>query len=162
MCYTEKNNMVHISTEVAYNSGKPYGTAGYRSDCRRVLFNQVMYVNHDANQVARFARDNTQQVTVHATGYHVDGSTLGHWTAKAGASTGYKYQLNICDGGWRWVGLMMTGYTNCWKQCGSWCGDTSSPYFRTDGDDGGSYNGVSFNENGHTNVGYKTMSVGIR
>ena len=56
----------------------------------------------------------------------------------------------------------MSGYSNCYKQCDSWCGDTSSPYFRTDGDPGGSYNGVAFNQNGHTNVGYKTMSVGIR
>ena len=33
---------------------------------------------------------------------------------------------------------------------------------RHHGDDGGSYNGVAFNQNGHTNVGYKTMSVGLR
>ena len=78
------------------------------------------------------------------------------------AATWWDYQLNVCDTSWMWVGLMMSGYSNCYKQCDSWCGDTSSPYFRTDGDPGGSYNGVAFNQNGHTNVGYKTMSVGIR
>ena len=74
----------------------------------------------------------------------------------------YEYQLNICDGGWMWTGFMMTGYNGCTKQCGSWCGDTGTVYFRTDGSDSGSYNGVAFNENGHQNVSNKTMSVGLR
>ena len=79
------------------------------------------------------------------------------------APTGWNYQLNVCDQSWMWVEADDDWiYIDCYKQCWSWCGDTSSPYFRTDGDDGGAYNGVSFNQNGHTNVSYKTMSVGIR
>ncbi|MBM4353506.1 MAG: hypothetical protein FJ109_06865 [Deltaproteobacteria bacterium] len=162
MCYTERNDMVHLAVQTAYDPVKPFGLPGYRTDCRKIPFNGVMYVNHDASQKAWFLRDSEAKVTIAGVGYNVSGEQLGYWTAKALASNGYKYQLNVCDGGWMWVGLMMTGYTNCWKQCGSWCGDTGSPYFRTDGDDGGSYNGVSFNENGHKNVAYRTMSVGIR
>ncbi len=162
ICYTEKNNMIHMKTEVTYDPAKPFGTPGYRSDCRKVPFDSVLYVNHDSGQKAWFQRDSGAKFTAAQLGYFTSGEQLGHWSAKAVATTGYKYQLNICDEGWMWVGLMMSGYTNCWKQCGSWCGDTSSPYFRTDGDDSNSYNGVSFNENGHTNVSYKTLSVGIR
>ena len=96
-------------------------------------------------------------------GYNASGAAANTLFTPGGvAPTGWNYQLNVCDQGWMWVGLMMTGYTSCYKQCGSWCSDTASPYFRTDGDNGGSYNGVSFNQNGHTNVTYKTMSVGIR
>ncbi len=57
---------------------------------------------------------------------------------------------------------MMSGFTGCYKLCNSWCGDTTTHFYRTDGDDGVSFNGVAFRENGHTNVGYKAMSVGIR
>jgi len=162
MCYTERDNMVHIKTEVTYNDGQQFGAPGYRSDCRNVSFNSVMYINHDNAQKAWFSRDGGASITLEQMGYNTSGEQLGHWSSEALAPTNYKYQLNICDEGWMWVGLMMTGYSNCWKQCGSWCGDTSLAYFRTDGDNGGSYNGVSFDQNGHTNVSYKTMSVGIR
>ncbi len=162
MCYTEKNDMVHLAVQTAYNPAKPFGAAGYRTDCRKVPFNAVMYVNHDSSQKAWFQRDSEPKITLAGAGYNTSGEQLGLWTAKALATTNYKYQLIVCDGGWMWVGLMMSGYSSCWKQCGGWCSDTGSPYFRTDGDDGGSYNGVSFNENGHTNLSYKTMSVGIR
>ena len=162
LCYTERDNMVHIKTEVAYNEGLPFGTPGYRSDCRNVSFNSVLYVNHDNDQKAWFSRDNGAKITMEQMGYNTSGEQLGHWSSEALAPSNYSYQLNICDEGWMWVGLMITGYSNCWKQCGSWCSDTSLAYFRTDGDNGGSYNGVSFNQNGHTNVSYKIMSVGIR
>jgi hypothetical protein len=162
MCYTERNDMVHLATQTVYNAAKPFGQPGYRTDCRKVQFNSVMYLNHDSSQKAWFQRDSDPKITIAGVGYNTSGEQFGLWTAKALATNAYKYQLNVCDGGWMWVGLMISGYSNCWKQCGSWCSDTGSPYFRHDGDDGGSYNGVSFNENGHTNVGYKTMSVGIR
>jgi hypothetical protein len=163
MCYTEKDDMVHFKTQVTYDPAKPFGSVGYRSDCRNIPFNAVLYVNHDSGQKAWFQRDSGGKFTMASMDYFTSGEQLGHWTAKAVATTGYKYQLNLCDGsGGMWVGLMMSGYTNCWKQCGSWCGDTQSPYFRHDGTDGGSYNGVAFNQNGHTNVTYKTMSVGVR
>jgi hypothetical protein len=162
MCYTEKNNMVHLKTEATYDEAKPFGTAGYRSDCRKVSFNSVMYINHDNDQKAWFLRESAVKFTIAAVGYKTSGEQLGFWLAKAVASTGYKYQLNICDEGWMWVGLMMSGYSSCWKQCNSWCGDQSTEYYRTDGDNSNSYNGVAFKQNGHTNVSYKTMSVGIR
>jgi hypothetical protein len=161
ICYTERNGMVHISSETTYNPAKPYGQPGYRTDCRNIPFSAVIYVNHEGGTKAWFERAAGAPFKISAVGYNVSGEQLGLWNAKAGVGAG-SYQLNVCDGGWMWVGLMMTGYTNCWKQCGSWCGDTSTAYFRTDGDDGGSYNGVAYAENGHTNVSYKTMSVGIR
>ena len=163
LCYTDKFNMVHLATETSYNPALPFGTPGYRTDCRNVLFSQVLYVNHDTNQKAWFKRNDPAKVTIMGKGYFLGGSDLGLWTAGGVANTAYSYQLNICDAGWMWVGLMITGYTNCWKQCNSWCSDTSTPYYRMDGDDGGNYNGIAFNENGHNNgLSYKTMSVGIR
>ena len=161
MCYTENGNMVHIQSETSYTGG--YGQAGYRTDCSEIAFTDVLYINHNNGQQAWFYAQNNTPMTISNLGYNASGATAGTlFTGGGVASTTWNYQLNVCDSNWMWVGLMMTGYTNCYKQCGSWCGDTSSPYFRTDGDNGGNYNGVSFNQNGHTNVGYKTMSVGIR
>ncbi len=161
MCYTENGNMVHIQSETSYTGG--YGQAGYRTDCSEIAFTDVLYVNHNNGQKAWFYAQNNTPMTISNLGYNASGATAGTlFTAGGVASTSWNYQLNVCDSNWMWVGLMMTGYTNCYKQCGSWCGDTSSPYFRTDGDNGGNYNGVAFNQNGHTNVGYQTMSVGIR
>ena len=161
MCYSENADMVHIQTETAYTGG--YGQAGYRTDCREVPFTDVLYINHNNGQKAWFYSQSGTPLTVSNLGYNASGATANTLFTPGGvAATGWNYQLNVCDQGWMWVGLMMTGYTGCYKQCGSWCSDTSSPYFRTDGDNGGSYNGVAFNQNGHTNVGYKTMSVGIR
>ena len=163
MCYTERDSMVHIKTQVVYNPATPYGAPGYRTDCRNVPFDNVLYTNHDNGQQAWFSRDSGGKFTTEDSGYFSSGEELGHWTGHGVAPNSYKYQLNVCDEAWMWVGLMITGQTGgCWKQCNSWCGDTSTVYFRTDGDDGGSYNGVSFNQPGHTNVSYKTMTVGIR
>ena len=161
MCYTEEN-MVHIKTETTFNVCLPYGTVGYRSDCRNIPFDSVLYVNHDNGQKAWFQRESGIKFTMEAVGYNTSGEQLGYWLAKELASTAYKYQLNICDEVWMWVGLMMTGYSNCWKQCSDWCGDIGTEFYRTNGDDGTKYRGVAFKQNGHGNVSYKTMSVGIR
>ena len=161
MCYTENADMIHLQTETAYTGG--YGQAGYRSNCSEVPFTDVLYVNHDNGQKAWFYAQSGTPLTISNLGYLGNGSLTNTLFTPGGVASGsWNYQLLVCDQNWMWVGLMMSGYTNCYKQCGSWCGDTSSPYFRTDGDDGGAYNGVAFNENGHTNVGYKTLSVGIR
>ena len=161
MCYTENGNMVHLQNETNYTGG--YGQAGYRTDCSEIQFTDVLYINHGTSQKAWFYAQSNTPMTINSLGYNASGNTAGTFFTGGGvASTSWNYQLNVCDSSWMWVGLMMTGYTNCYKQCGSWCGDVSSPYYRTDGDNGGSYNGVSFNENGHRNVSYKTMSVGIR
>jgi hypothetical protein len=162
MCYTEKEAMVHVKTQTTYDPDKPMGTIGYRTDCRNVSFSHVLYVNHDANQTAWFSRDSGGVFTMEQMGYFTSGDQLGTWTSHGTAPSNYKYQLIICDEGWMWLGLMMAGHQGCWMQCNSWCGDQSTAYYRHDGDDSTSYNGVSFNENGHTNVSYKTMSVGIR
>ena len=159
MCYTERNSMVHVATETAYTG--TYGAAGYRSDCRAVPFREVLYVNHDSGQKAWFTRQTAGDVVMSSVGYDTSGSAMGQWTPHGVAAAG-NYQLLVCDAGWMWTGLFMSGYTGCWKQCGSWCSDTGTQYFRTDGSDTASYNGVAFAENGHTNVGYKTMSVGVR
>jgi subtilisin-like proprotein convertase family protein len=160
MCYSTDGE-VHIKSEISSNT--PYGTSGYRSDCNDIAFSEVLYVNHTGSQSAWFAREGGGALKLSATNYNTAGSDFGQWAAAGGvASANFKYQLNICDAGWMWAGLMMTGFNGCWKQCGSWCSDTQSPYFRVDGDDGNAYNGVAFNENGHQNVGGKLMSAGIR
>jgi hypothetical protein len=122
-----------------------------------------LYINHDNGQKAWFYAQSNTPMTIDNIGYNGNGANAGTLFTPNGvaANTG-NYQLMACDQSWMWVGLMMSGYTGCYKQCGNWCGDTSTRYFRTDGDDGGTYNGVAFNQNGHTTVSYKTMSVGIR
>ncbi len=61
------------------------------------------------------------------------------------------------------TGFMFTGvYGTTGKQCGSWEGDISTWYFRHDGDyspNNSAYHGVSFAQNGHTNVTNKLVSV---
>ena len=161
MCYTERNDMVHLKTETTHTLN--YGTDGYRADCRNISFTDVIYINHDTGQNAYFTAQSGNAMTLASLGYNTSGATAGTlFTGHGNVNTGWNYQLNVCDNSWMWVGLMMSGYTGCHKQCNNWCGDVSSPYFRTDGDNGSSYNGVAFNQNGHTNVTYKTMSVGIR
>ena len=153
--------MVHLALEVESEEDS-VEEAGYRMDCRNIPFTDVLYINRDTEETAWFSKQIQEPITMSGLGYDTVGSAAGLFNAHGVASTSWNYQLNICDQSWMWVGLMMTGYTNCWKRCGNWCGDTSSPYFRTDGDTGTNYNGVSFNENGHRNVSYKTISVGIR
>ncbi|MBN1336830.1 MAG: hypothetical protein JXB39_12810, partial [Deltaproteobacteria bacterium] len=125
-------------------------------------FEEVLYVNESSGEMAWFSRNSGVRTTIAAAGYNAAGFLLGEWTGHGVARTDTTYQLNICDDAWMWVGLMVSGYTGCWKQCCHRCSDTSTDYYRTDGDTGSSYNGVSFAENGHHNVSDKTMSVGIR
>ena len=75
-------------------------------------------------------------------------------------NSGYAYQLLICDTSFL-TGFFVSGYTNCYKQCNSWCSDTKSPYFRT-ATTQSSYKGVAFNTNGHRSVSTRLMSVGLR
>ncbi|MEY3015602.1 MAG: hypothetical protein RIT45_4337 [Pseudomonadota bacterium] len=162
MCSSD-NGEVHIASEL--QSQNAYGTDGYRADCRDVAFSEVLYVRHDNGDKAWFARDGGAKTTAAANGYTTAGNTLGTWSAKGGKASGtWKYQLLICDGGWMWTGFFMSGIhpSGCNKACGSWCNDTTTHYYRYDGDDGGSYNGVAFAENGHQNVANKLVSVGLR
>jgi hypothetical protein len=45
MCYTDDNS-VDLSTEYAYDDALPYGTKGYRADCRNYPMDSVLYVDH--------------------------------------------------------------------------------------------------------------------
>ena len=161
MCHTDTAE-VHAKSEVTFSMDGAYGFDGYRTDCRNIAFNQVLYVSHDNSQKAWFKRDGGATLVAGSTNWFTNGASYGLWTGYGATNTGLKYQLLLCDSGWMWTGFFMSGYTSCWKACNSWCGDTSTPYYRYDGDDAGSYNGVAFNQNGHQNVSSRTMSVGIR
>jgi len=160
VCYTDSDNRVLMNSQTSSTITEP-DAVGYRADCSGVTFNQVRYVNLETNEVACFTR-NSDSVTLGSNWFFNDAE---EWTSNAAgvATTDYSYQLNVCSNGWMETGLMITGITNgCRKGCNNWCGDTTSPYFRMDGDDGGSYNGVAFNEPGHTNVNTKLMQVSVR
>lgn len=100
MCYST-NLHVHVSREV--NSTVPYGSNGYRSDCRDYPFNHVMYVDHSAkiSQHDRFTSvwfqfNGFGTIKASSTGYsgrlnnsiaRFDSSTLGPtWTPHGGAN----------------------------------------------------------------------------
>ena len=83
------------------------------------------------------------------------------WTAGGVADTSYEYQLLICDTAF-YSGFMISGYTNCYKRCGHWCGDLISPYFRSASTNTGSYGGVAFDANGHRPLSSRLISVGLR
>lgn len=89
-------------------------------------------------------------------------AATGLWDG-VGTNTNFNYQLLVCDHSF-YSGFFVSGLTgNCYKQCNSWCGDTSSPYFRT-ASTSSSYNGVAFNTNGHSpnRVSNRLISVGLR
>jgi hypothetical protein len=156
MCYTVggDNEWVYIQNGDVTGS---YGSGGYRTDCRDIPFTGVQYRVGDEFETFEAASG------VH---YYDSGSYGAHGPKDSTywhrPNDGTNYQLLVCTDGWMETGFFMSGYTSCWKQCNDWCSDASSWYFRVDGDDGGSYNGVSFRENGHKTVTSKSMSVGIR
>jgi hypothetical protein len=169
MCWTD-NGRVHMKSETAYSASFPFGGDGYRSDCRNVPFTDVLYINYPNTggaQTAWFTRDSAGTLLAGTTAadWNRTGSVAGLFTGHGVAPTGYKYQLLFCDEVWMQTGLFISGYTSCWKACNNWCGDTSTAYFRPDGDydpTQSTYHGAAFNENGHTNVSAKLLSVGIR
>ncbi|XP_068702923.1 uncharacterized protein [Montipora foliosa] len=158
MCYTT-DEYAKPRTEVTYNAKTPYGSDGYSTDCNNILFTEIMFVDHQTGKKAYFKRKSNLSVKA-AAQYGETGSALGLWDA-VGASTAYSYQLLICDHSF-YTGFFVSGLTrNCYKQCNSWCGDTSSPYFRTASTHSG-YKGVAFNANGHQPVSPRLMNVGLR
>ncbi|KAM7432389.1 hypothetical protein ABFA07_017160 [Porites harrisoni] len=101
------------------------------------------------------------QLTIRAAGnYGKQANAYALWEGFGAMNSGYSYQLLICDHSF-YTGFIVSGYTNCYKYCHSWCGDTSSPYFRT-ASTSSSYKGVAFNTNGHRPVSTRLMSVGLR
>ncbi|XP_068736923.1 fibrillin-2-like isoform X4 [Montipora capricornis] len=160
MCYTT-DDYAKPRMEVTYNAKTPYGSDGYRTDCNNIPFTEIMFVDHQTGIKAYFKRKSNLSVKA-AAQYGKNGSALGLWDA-VGASTAYSYQLLICDHSF-YTGFFVSGFTgNCSKHCNYWCGDTSSPYFRTASTNSG-YKGVAFNVNGHPpqNVSLRLMSVGLR
>ena len=84
----------------------------------------------------------------------------GLWLSRGVATTSHEYQLLISDHSF-YSGFFISGYTNCYKRCNSWCGDTLTPYFRSASTHSG-YAGVAFNVNGHRLRSSRLMSVGLR
>ncbi|XP_029191349.1 uncharacterized protein LOC114957933 [Acropora millepora] len=158
MCYTT-DEYAKPRTEVTYSSKAPYGNDGYRTNCNNIPFTEIMFVDHQTGNKVYFKRKSNLPVKASAN-YGKTGSALGLWDA-VGASRSYSYQLLICDISF-YSGFMVSGFTgNCYKQCIKWCGDFSSPYFRTASTHSG-YKGVAFNANGHRPVKARLMSVGLR
>ncbi|XP_068720182.1 uncharacterized protein [Montipora capricornis] len=158
MCYTT-DEYAKPRTEVTYNAKTPYGSDGYRTDCNNIPFTEIMFVDHQTGKKAYFKRKSNLPVKA-AAQYGKTGSALGLWDA-VGVSTAYSYQLLICDHSF-YTGFFVSGFTgNCYKKCNDWCGDTSSPYFRT-ASTSSSFKGVAFNANRQRPVSSRLMSVGLR
>jgi hypothetical protein len=141
----------------------PFATSGYRSDCRRVPFNDILTINHATNQRAWFKQTSRTAFLMANYNYYVGGSNFGLWNGFGVAPQSYQYQIQICDITTDLSPeLMVSGYTSCYKQCNDWCGDGSTAYFRMQSPNHGAYLGNAWNENGHGNVGLKLVSYGVR
>ncbi|XP_020619960.1 uncharacterized protein LOC110057715 [Orbicella faveolata] len=155
MCYTT-DKYVKPKTEVTYSAQFPYGSDGYRTNCNNIPFTEIIFIDHQTGNKAYFRRKFSQSITA-AGNYGKTASTYGLWDG-VDTSNSYSYQLLICDHSFL-SGFFVSGYTsNCYKVCNNWCGDTSSPYFRT----ASSYRGVAFNTNGHNHMSNRLISVGLR
>ena len=162
MCYSTDDE-IHMETETTPTG--TYGETGYRTDCRDIPFSDIIVEKNDTGDTAWFTANNGDDFTLEELGYRATESDFGTlFTGHGVASTSsYDYQVMVCDGAWMPTGFMVTGYVGgCSKSCNSWCQDNNSMYFRANGDDRGIYTGVAFNENGHRNLSYKTISFGIR
>ena len=157
MCYST-NSQVRVKTEVT--SSTPYGQNGYRTDCRNLKFNQVIYRREDTKVDAYFkASEPGAEFTMAGTDYATTGAAFGTWKGSGAAGTVYSYQMGICDYSDLSPGLWFSGNTiACWKSCNGWCNDVSN-YFRSPA---GGFTGSAFAENGHQAVGVKLLSVGMR
>ena len=119
-----------------------------------------MFVDEQSKEKAFFTK--TGSPVTFSGNYNKRADAYRLWTAGGVASTQYNYQMLICNTTF-YKGLHFSGYTNnCYKQCDQWCGDTSSPYFRTSTVSDKNYLGVAFNENGHKPKPNRLISAGIR
>ncbi|KAL9971685.1 hypothetical protein ACROYT_G017883 [Oculina patagonica] len=129
------------------------------TNCNNIPFTEIIFVDHQTGAKIYFRRQTNLPITA-AAKYGNDGSPYGLWHG-VGANNAYSYQLLICDHSF-YSGFFVSGYTgNCYKRCNSWCGDLSSPYFRT-ASTSSSYKGVAFNTNGHRPLSNRLISVGLR
>ena len=123
-------------------------------------FTEVMFVDGSSKNKASFIK--TGGEITFSNNYNKAASTYGQWNGHGVALDTIKYQLMICDVSF-YKGIHISGHTNsCYKTCGSWCNDNSSPYFRTAAVTSAAYAGVAFNVNGHRAHPKRVVSVGIR
>lgn len=117
-------------------------------------------MDHKTGNKAFFKRRNQVPMKA-ARNYGNFADRLGLWDG-VGTDNTYAYQLLICDHAF-YSGFFLSGYTDCYKKCNSWCEDTFSMYFRTASTDT-RYNGVAFNVNGHcpNSVSNRLISIGLR
>ena len=116
-------------------------------------------MDHETGDKFYFKRRKNQPITA-AGNYGNSASTYELWD-NMGVHDAYSYQLLICDGS-LYFGFLVSGFNNnCYKECGDWCGDSASPYFRTAANQS-DLSGVAFNVNGHSARSKKLISVGLR
>ena len=162
MCYSTDDE-IHMETENTPTGN--YGENGYRTDCQDIPFSDIIVEQNESGDIAWFTANNGDDFTLDELGYRATNEDFGTLFTGHGVATtsSYDYQVMVCDGNWMPTGFMISGFMgSCSKSCGGWCQDNSSMYFRANGDNKGIYTGVAFNENGHRNVSYKTISFGIR
>ena len=124
-------------------------------------FSEIIFIDEVTGQKEYFTRRSGGDIRP-IDSYNNPAAPQGLWDSHGLADSSYSYQLLICDHAF-YSGFHVSGYTNCYKKCGGWCGDKSSPYFRTSATHNW-YSGVAFNVNGHhPNVlPKKLVSVGLR
>jgi hypothetical protein len=123
-------------------------------------FTGVMFLDEKSKQKAVFTKSGSPVTFTGNYGKKAD--AYGLWTAQGVASTAYKYQMLICDTTF-YKGLHFSGYTSSrYKRCDDWCGDYTSPYFRTSAVSDPHYTGVAFNENGAKPRPNRLITAGIR
>ena len=126
-------------------------------------FTEIIFIDEETKQKEYFSGASGQKIKPINSYSNEAAQPQGQWTAHGLASGSYLYQLMICDN-YFYSGFMISGFTSdCYKRCYNWCGDTSSPYFRT-ASTNPSYSGVAFNINGHSpnTPPTKLVSVGLR
>jgi hypothetical protein len=90
------------------------------------------------------------------------------WNWSGWANTTYQYQLIIGDNVWMQVWLMISwNQSSCYKATNNWCFDSSSNYYRIDGEgnwvnDLNAFHWVAFRQNWHVILPDQLMSVWIR
>lgn len=156
MCYST-DNLVRPQTEVTYDENLPYGTNGYRTDCNNIEFREILFVDETTGEKAFFTYKLSSPLTARG---NYRAQLPGLWQGGGVADTSYEYQLLICDLH-VYSGFFISKYTGCYKRCDHWCGDFSSPYFRS-ASTASHYAGVAFNANGHRPLSSRLISVGLR
>ena len=120
-------------------------------------FREILFVDETTNEKAFFTYKLNSSLVAEG---NYQTQISGLWLGGGVATTSHEYQLLICDHSF-YSGFFISGYTNCYKWCDSWCGDTLTPYFRSASTNPW-YAGVAFNVNGHRPLSSRLISVGLR